>query len=203
MASRAALRDLFYVFLGTKASDPAFPATTANALLNQVSKRYQAELRLHNPQYAQKVVTLTSATDTYALPADFGGWLDVRLTDSRGLQLAECRAEELQSMNVPAFTIVGPSQTASLITAPSVAAGRTLWLRYTYLQGDLATDTDEPTWMPAEHHHLIAREAAIDAAGIGAEQLIDPVFLERTEDARAIYWSTIGRRGPVGLGVRS
>ena len=203
----AALRSLTYVYLGTVNTDPAYPATTVTTLLNAVANKYIADAHEMAPSYLRKVATLTATSPTartYNLPADFSRWLDVRLNNSDGSQLEERRDDE---MNEPqsgyVFSVTGPDGSAVLTTHSSVSAGVPLYLKYAYQPAEMVNDGDSPaSWMPAQFHDLLAREAAIDAFGLGDEATPSPVFLQETIDRRGQYWYHMGRRGIQPMTVR-
>lgn len=197
MAALSALRALVYVYLGTKASDPMYPTTTVDALLNAAANKYAADVQQANPSYMRAVTTLTAASaNTYTLPDDFAGWLDVRLTDARGVPLEEVRDDELNAASFSdAFAITGADDAATLTTARGVAEDAALYLKYRTQPAVLADAADAPSWMPAQFHDLLAREAAIDAFGVGNEAAPPARFTEETEDRRGQFWLHIGRRG--------
>jgi hypothetical protein len=197
--SLAQLQALVWTYLGTSSVDPLYTPTVVTGLLNTVANKYQTDLAEAAPSYNVTTTTLTASpasSNTYPLPANFGGWIEVRCTDYQGIPLGECKYEEL---NVPAlaysFAISGPDQAATLTTAPNVVAGLPLYFRYTPIAPDLVAAGDVPSWMPANFHDLLARDAAIDAFGIGSEDAPSPVFIQETNDRRAMWYLHIMRRG--------
>jgi len=192
-------RGLVYTYLGTIASDPAYPAATVTALLNAVANKYIADVQQMAPSYLRDTDTLAAAGATsrsYALPADFAGWLDVRVTDASGSPLSEVRDDELAVVADGChFSITGPDSAATLTTDEGVSAGVALYLKYRYQPAEMSDDADAPDWMPTQFHDLLAREAAIDAFGLGDESAPSPLFLQETQDRRAQFWLHIGNRG--------
>lgn len=205
MASLSTLRGLFYVYLGTKSTDPKFPTSTANALINAAANKYAADVQQQNASWLESETSLASATRSYALPANFAGALDVRLTDEQGQQLIEVRGDELAAAaGMPAFAITGPDGTSGrLKTSRGVTEGAALWLKYRYQPAELVNDIDVPSWMPSQFHDLLAREAALDAFGLGNEGEPGSLFVQELFDRRAQFWAHIGRRGVAGTSTRS
>lgn len=202
MANLSALRSLFYVYLGTKSTDPAYPSGTANTLINAAGNKLALETQQQNASLLQKSSSLTSATREYSLPSDFSHYVEVRLDDSVGSKLVEVRDEDLTDDPRAAFAIYGPDGAAKLRVNTAVTMGRTLWLKYAYWPTELAADADTPSWLPSAFHDLLAREAAVDAFGLGGEGEPSALFLDETRDRRALYWSHIGRRGVATTQVR-
>jgi hypothetical protein len=190
-----AIRTRVYVYLGTRSTDPMYPATTVDALINAVANKYIADVHELAPSYLRKTATLTSATRSYNLPADFAGYIDVRETDESGAALDEIRDDDVNHFSgTPAFSITGPDQAAVLTTSGGVTAGRDIYLKYRYQPAELSGSA-APDWMPTQFHDLLAREAAIDAAGLGGEGSLTDRFIAETQDRRAQFWSHVGRRG--------
>lgn len=194
MATLAGLRTLVYTYLGTVSTDPAYSLTTVNTLLNAVGNRYIDDIHQMKPDYLVKTATITGAAHSYTLPTDFAGWLEVRLVDATGRSLDEARHEELNDGG-SFFSITGPDGTAILTTSDAVTAGSAIYLRHRYTPAELSGDTDVPTWMSSRHHDLLAREAAIDAYGLGNESQPASTFIATTAERRAQFWLAIGRRG--------
>lgn len=202
MANLAALRSLVYVYLGTRPTDPAYPSSSLNSLINGVANKLALETKQQNASLLQKSQSLTSVTREYSLPADFAGYVEVRLDDDTGSKIVEVRDEDLTDDPRAAFSIYGPDGAAKLRVNTAVSMGRTLWLKYSYWPAELAADADAPSWLPSAFHDLLAREAALDAFGLGAEGEPSMLFLDETRDRRALYWSHVGRRGVSTTGVR-
>lgn len=204
MANLAALQALVYVYLGTTSSDPAYPAATVTALLNAAAGRYVDDIHQARPDYLYKYQNLSPNSPGgrgYTLPTDFAGWLELRVNDSDGqpgTYMQEVRREELHAAGdagVPAFSITGPDGSAKLETSTGIAAGASLFLVHRYTPAELSVAGDTPSWLPSRFHDLLAREAAIDGFGLGAESAPSRTFLETTEDRRSQFWQAIGRRG--------
>jgi hypothetical protein len=199
VASLSSLRTLFYAYLGTTSSDPFYPPTTANALINATANKYIADVHDMNPGYLVDTETLspdTAGGRIYTLPADFSKWLEVRITDSNGSMCAEVRTEELNmGYDGPVFAITGPNGTAKLTTGDSINAGVSIYLKYAYQPSEMSADGDTPSWMPTKFHDLLAREAAIDAYGLGNESAPSRQFVDETNDRRGQFWYSISQRG--------
>lgn len=198
MASLAGLQSLTLTYLGTTATDPAYPGATLTALLNAVGNRYVDDVHQAKPDYLNKIVTLapvSSTSTSYTLPVDFAGWLEVRADDETGSLLTEVRAEELNvwGADAPAFAVVGAD--GSAVLKSTVGLGRSIYLCYRYTPDELSLAGDTPAWMPTRFHDLLAREAAIDGFGLGNESAPASHFLATTEDRRAQFWTAISRRG--------
>jgi hypothetical protein len=206
MLNLGQLRGMFYAYLGTPDSDPMYPPTTANALINAVARKYHNDIQQANPDFFAVTTTLIADVGTrdYQLPDDFAGWLDVRFTNSQGYALEETRFDELPSAwGFAAFAITGTDDAAVLHTSNYCTVAVPLYFAYTQSAADLAGDSDVPSWMPQDFHDLLAREAAIDAYGLGAESAPSPVFMQETMDRRAMFWLKVGKRGARSRQTRS
>lgn len=199
MASLSGLRSLVYVYLGTTSTDPAYPAATVNALVNAAGNALIADIHQARPDYFQTSATLapTSPTArTYTLPADYAGWLEVRIGTSSGVRLSEARREELGALTaVPSFAVTGPDGAATLTVSEGVELNASLFFLYRTQPAELAGDGESPTWLPTAYHDLLARKAAIDAFGLGNESAPSPLFVDSTDDRLSQFWVSIGRRG--------
>jgi len=205
--SLATLRNLTWTYLGTYSGDPLYTPTVVNGLLNNVVAKFVTDIQESRPDYLQSVVTLTAQTSTsnaYNLPSDFSGFLEVRLNDYTGTQLTYVRMEELnQPTLIYSFSITGADQNAVLYTCPTMTPGVPLYFRYQYVPPDLVNDSDVPTWMPSRFHDLIARQAAIDAYGIGNEDVPADLFVTETQDRIAQFYLEVARRGATPVLTRN
>lgn len=194
----SAIRSLVYTYLGTQSTDPAYPSATVTSLINAAANAYIADIQQLDPTYLRTTTTLSptaAGARTYTLPANFAGVVEVRQTDADGARLAQVRDDELAINDYRAcFAIYGADGSATLETR-GVTAGVTLWLKYRYQPSELSATTDSPSWMPAQFHDLLAREAAIDAFGLGAEASPSPVFMQTTADRRGQFWQHVTVRG--------
>jgi hypothetical protein len=203
VASLSTLRSLFYVYVGTKSSDPMYPTTTVDALINAAANKYKADVQQMNPGWLSDTDTLTLSGGSVALPADFAGVLDLRLDDETGIRLREVRFEELGlDWSGPVYAVTGSDATATLHCGSSVDDAAALYLVYRTQPAELSAGTDVPSWMPSQFHDLLAREAAVDGFGLGAEGSATPSFLERLDDARAQFWAHIKARSTQPLTTR-
>lgn len=199
------IRTLFYAYLGTPATDPMYPPATANALINAVAHKYMDDLSQSDPARFFNVVTLTPNTDTrdYPLPSDFQMALDVRFASNQGVKLDVVRYDELNAAwAFAAYALTGDDANAVLHTSQFCTQGESLYFLYQQAQVDMAADTDEPTWMPARYHDLLARKAAIDAYGLGDEAAPSPTFMQETADREAQFYLAIMRRTVDGMKTR-
>lgn len=199
MADRSALRTKVFTYLGTRSTDPFYKnedgSSRIDGLLQDAYNAIVSDILLTNPEYLQKVETLTSADHTYALPADFAGWIDVRLNTSTGTPLTQCDMEFLPSTFGTEFAISGPDQDAVLTTSGGVEAGVDLYLLYRYWPLDWTQDTDSPDVVPSKFHDVVALDAAEVAFALGGEQVMPPKLVALKEDRRASLLLHVGRRG--------
>jgi hypothetical protein len=201
----ADLRTLFYVYIGTTSSDPMYPTATVNALINAVAGKYRQETYQADPSRFELETTLTPTgqTRSYPLPADFGGFLDVRFDSNKGVKLDQVRSDELNAAwAFAAFAITGPDASATLSTSDFCTLGEAIYLKYLQVQPGMSADTDEPLWLDADFHDLLAREAAIDAYGLGDEAQPSDRFMQETGDRRAMWYLHLMRRGVNSLKTR-
>lgn len=200
------IRTLFYAYLGTPANDPMYPPATANALINAVASKYKQEIFQADPGRFQAVVTLPdpgNGTRLYPLPSDFQMALDVRFATDQGVKLDEVRPDEINAAwAFAAYAIFGSDDSATLQASQFCTQGQALYLMYQQDQPGLMADTDIPTWMPKDFHDLFARDAAIDAYGLGDEAAPSPAFVQETNDRRALFYQKLGRRSVTGKKTR-
>lgn len=201
MASLSGLRTLVYAYLGTTSSDPAYPASTVNALINAAGNALIADIHQQKPDYLVSwegaLAAQNPTSRNYTLPSTFAGWVEVRLGSATGTQLTEVRREELELYtSAAAFSVTGTDgANAILTTSAGVESGVALWMFYRYQPSELVADADVPTWLPTAYHDLLARKAAIDAFGLGNESAPSPLFVATTADRETQFWVSIGRRG--------
>lgn len=199
MATLATLRALTRTFLGVSSADPFYTDATVDALVNDAYLRFAADLIESSPSMGRAVATLTAASATsheYALPVNYARYIDVRLEDADGGRLSEASDEDILNLtHVAAFAVSGPPTSATLTTSGGVAAGTDLYLKYAPWPAELAASGDQPSFLPTAFHSLIAREAAVQAFGVGDEQQAPPQLMESRADQLAQFWAYIGRRG--------
>jgi hypothetical protein len=199
---------LFYIYATTAAADPSLSSATVNLLINAAKDKYAADLLQANPGWMTVSLSGQAATPstsrTYLLPSNFGGILEVRVSDSSGYKLEECRPEELNSSTSwPSYAITGSDQAATLTTSTGVAAGQLLYISYRKWPPVLVADGDTPDFLPTQFHDLLAREAAADAPGVSGESEASSRFHTELADRRAQFWFHVGRRSVDGSQTRA
>ena len=203
MASRSTIRTWLLDFLGTTSDDPLFSATRLNPILQQAVDSLLGEITSANPSYLTKTQVLAAdsvtshtysfATQSPAIP-DFSRWIEVRFDNADGVKLLHARLEELTFAGDGYFDVVGPDETAQLITSPDTDAGTALWMRWAYWPTAMADDNAVPTGIPSRFHDVVALEALF-AFGLGAEQRRPPELLARWVDRKAQLIAQVSRRG--------
>jgi len=201
--NRGVIRSQILAYLGTTADDPAYLPAVLDPIIQQAYDSIIAAIHQENRAYLSTVKTLAadSATShTYSFtsqsPAltDFAFWLEVRYTDEDGALLEECRLEELRGAGADFFTIVGTDEVAQLITSKDSIAGNALYFRYTYHQGNMASDSETPERLPVKFHDLIALEALF-CYGLGGESSLPRELYTRWIDRKGQLMASVGRRG--------
>lgn len=198
MASLATLRTNTLIYLGTTSGDRAFPAATLNFLIQNAVNALIDDIEEANPSWMAVTSTLSATSSTshdYTLPADFSGWLEVRLDDKDGAPLTEVRADELGATGGYVFSISGPDHAATLTTGDTISEGQTLYLKYRKWPDDLSADSDQPDDIPRKYHDLIALVAADEGMGLGGEGMLPAALLERKADRHAQLMTHVSRRG--------
>lgn len=203
MASRATIRTWLRSLLGTSSDDPAFTDAILDPLLQQSVDVILQEITDSNPAYLSKTVTLiadstTSRNYTFATQnpaiADFSKWLEVRYTDQDGAEFDHARLEELDRAGSSFFDIIGPDDTAVLVTSPDTTVGHKLWMRYAYWPAVLVDDNSVPSSIPSRFHDVVALECLF-AFALGGEARRPPELRDRWLDRKAQLLAHVGRRG--------
>ena len=191
------------VFLGTPSDDPAYSDTILNPIVQQAVDALLTDINEQNPGYNSTTVTLTADSTTsrqYTFASqssaitDFARWLEIRWTDSAGLELTEARYDELRAAGQDHFFIAGIDSEPVLETSPDSTAGTDIFLRYTKWFADMTADNDVPKGIPLKFHDIIALEALF-AFALGGEQRTPPELRTRWVDRRAQLIHHVGRRG--------
>ena len=203
MASRSTIVTSIRRLLGTADDDPAYTDTILNPIVQAAADSLLTDINEQNPGYNSTTVTLkadssTSNLYTFASQStpitDFARWLEIRWTDSAGLELIEARYDELRAAGQDHFFISGIDSAPVLETSPDSSAGKDIFLRYTKWFADMTADNDVPKGIPLKFHDVIPLEA-IFAFALGGEQRVPPDLYNRWFDRRAQLIHHVGRRG--------
>ena len=203
MASRSTIVTSIRRLLGTATDDPAYTATILNPIVQEAVDSLLTDINEQNPGYNSTTVTLTADSSTSNLYTfasqstpitDFARWLEIRWTDSAGLELIEARYDELRAAGQDHFFISGIDSAPVLETSPDSSAGKDIFLRYTKWFADMTADNDVPKGIPLKFHDVIALEA-IFAFALGGEQRVPSDLYNRWFDRRAQLIHHVGRRG--------
>ncbi|KKL98193.1 hypothetical protein LCGC14_1826830, partial [marine sediment metagenome] len=191
------------VFLATPTDDPAYSDTILNPIVQEAVDSLLTDINEQNPSYNSTTVTLAADSSsgrvyTFASQStpitDFARWLEIRRTDSDGLELIEVRYDELRAAGADHFVITGVDSAPVLETSFDSTAGTAIWLRYTKWFADMTDDNDVPSGIPLKFHDVIALEALF-AFGLGGEQRLPPDLRNRWFDRRNQLIHHVGRRG--------
>ncbi len=203
MAARSTIVASIRRYLATPSDDPAYSDTILNPIVQEAVDSLLTDINEQNPSYNSTLVTLAADSSsgrvyTFASQSspitDFSRWLDIRWTDSDGLNLTEVRYDELKDAGADHFIITGIDSAPALETSPDSEAGKAIWLRYTKWFADMSGDNDVPSGIPLKFHDVIALEALF-AFGLGGEQGIPPDLRARWFDRRNQLIHHVGRRG--------
>ncbi len=203
MAARSAIVTSIRLFLGTPSDDPAYTDTILNPIVQQAVDSLLTDINKQNPGYNSTTVTLAADSSsgrvyTFASQStpitDFARWLEIRWTDSAGLELTEARYDELRAAGQDHFFISGIDSAAVLETSPDSTAGVAIFLRYTKWFADMTADGNVPSGIPLKFHDVIALEA-LYAFALGGEQRTPPELRARWFDRRNQLMHHVGRRG--------
>jgi hypothetical protein len=198
VASLSTLRGNTLVYLGTTSADKAFPPATLNLLINNAVNALLDDIGEMNPAWLRLAVTLAAQSSTshlYTLPADFSGWLEVKLDNADGAPCTEVRDDELDSTGGYVFSIIGSDHAATLTTGSTISQGNPLYLKYKAWPVDLAADADQPDMIPRKYHDVIALYAAEEGMGLGGEGALPATLIRRKEDRHAQLMMHVARRG--------
>lgn len=203
MAARSTIVTSIRRFLSAKSDDPEFTDTILNPIVQESVDSLLTDINEQNPGYNSTTVTLAADSSTSRLytfasqsPAitDFSRWLEIRWTDSEGLELHEARYEELRDAGRDHFFISGIDSAPVLETSPDSMAGTDIFLRYTQWFADMTADGNVPAGIPLKFHDVIALEALF-AFALGGEQRLPSELYNRWFDRRAQLIHHVGRRG--------
>ncbi len=201
--TRAQIKQQIRILLGTSSDDPQFSDTILDPIVQQSVDSLIGAIQDANPDFLSKIVTLaadsaTGLTYTFASQAnpitDFAKWLEVRYVDQDGLELDECRAEEMMRIGGDCFVITGEDETPVLTLSSGSQVGGAVWFRYGYWPAELVDDNSVPTGISSRFHDVIALEALF-VFGLGGEQRRPPELSNRWLDRRAQLLARVGRRG--------
>lgn len=203
MASRSTIVTGIRRLLGTQSDDPAYTDTILNPIVQQAVDSLLTDINEQNPGYNSTTVTLaadSSSSRFYTFSSqsspitDFARWLEIRWTDSAGLELHEARYDELRAAGQDHFVIAGIDSAPVLETSPDSSAGKDIFLRYTKWFADMTADSNVPSGIPLKFHDVIELEAAW-VFGLGGEQRVPPDLYTRWFDRRNQLIHHVGRRG--------
>jgi hypothetical protein len=207
MAARSAIVTSIRRYLATPSDDPAYSDTILNPIVQEAVDSLLTDINEQNPAYNSTTVTLAADSSsgrvyTFASQStpitDFGRWLDIRWTDSDGLNLTEVRYDELKPAGADHFVLTGIDSAPALETSPDSEAGKAVWLRYTKWFADMTSgsggDSEVPSGIPLKFHDVIALEALF-AFALGGEQRTPPDLRARWFDRRNQLIHHVGRRG--------
>ena len=201
MAARSMIVTSIRRFLGTASDDPAYSDTILNPIVQEAADSLVTDINVQNPGYNSTTVTLSADSTTSRLYTfttqstaitDFSRWLEVRWTDSDGLELHEVSLDGLRSSGADHFNIYGIDSV--LETSKDSTAGTAVWLRYTQWPAELSSDSDVPGGIPLRFHDVIALEALF-AFGLGGEQRLPPELFQRWQTRRGQLIHHVGKRG--------
>ena len=161
-------------------------ATEAKALVNDAYVYVTSQLRCN--QFKTTALTLTAADGDYSIVTDLGitdfvGLRVVKYTAASGATtlntLAPTTTDEIEALRAANPSATSPATTyamrgwETILLHPLPATGDTLTLTYTARPALMVLDTDTPSVIPQEWHHLIVQRAAA-------------VAFETVDDQRAI-----------------
>ena len=203
MASRATIVTSIRRFLGTASNDPAYTDTILNPIVQEAADSLVTDINIQNPAYNSTTVTLgadsstgrvyTFATQSTAL-TDFSRWLEVRWTDSDGLELIEVPLDGLRQAGASHFAIRGIDSAGVLETSKDSQVGTDLFFRYTQWPVALSGDSSVPGGIPLHFHDVIALEA-LYAFALGGETRLPASLFARWTDRRGQLIHHVGKRG--------
>lgn len=203
MASLGTIKASIRRFLGTESDDPAYSSPILDPVVQEAVDSLRTDIDLENPGYNAKEVTLTADSGTsrdytfatQSTPVtDFARWLEVRWTDSDGLELAEVRLDELRDAGTDHFAIIGIDSAPTLKVSKDSPSGKDVWLRYTAWGATLSDDSDVPAGIPLRFHDVIALECLFVFA-LGGEERLPAELNRRWMDRRAQLMHHVGKRG--------
>lgn len=204
MASRSSIRTRLRRLLSVDSDDPEFDSDVLNEIIQEACDSLVTDINRQNPSYNTTTVTLeadSSSSHLYTFATqdtpitDFSRWLEVRWTDSEGLELDEVGLQDLRSAGQDHFCITGIDSAPVLQTSPDSSAGTDVWLRYVQWPTALSSDNDVPGGIPLRFHDVIALEA-LYAFALGGEARTPRELYDRWFDRRAQLMSHVGQRGP-------
>lgn len=193
--NRSDARTFLRGILGVDADDQLYTDARLNVLLEQAHHSIVDRIREANPRYLTKTDTVTLVGSEATLPSDFSATLEVRITDSTGVELNEVLYDDLSNITSNNFGITGEDSSATIRAAPGVVSPTaTLWIRYTYWPAAWTTDVDPPG-VPAAFHEVVALEAVLTAFEFGNESEIPKFIANRHRERFAALLEHVRKRG--------
>lgn len=199
MASLSDLETWLLIYLGTKSTDPAYPAATRQMLINRAYLELVSDTHDLDPGYHSSNTTLQASDPTshvyIDLPANFAKVVVLRVENENGVALTEVRREEIVAAGdfMPAYYLQSWDENAVITTSSGVSAGTPLWLEYSYWPNELANPGDVPE-LPKAFHDVIALKAAEIAFALGGEQKMPPELKAHLDDRVGQFWFRVSRR---------
>lgn len=187
-------------YLGTASTDKALTPTRRTRWINDALNELRADLP---PGYAYIAGTWAPDGGTgrvYSLanlsPAATSllKVIEVRLESTTGPRLREVRYEQLQAWAGFTFAVTGADEAAVLHTGLGVDESATLYVVTETWPAELADSTDEPSWLPARFHDIVALMAAEVAFASGDEGTMPIKLQEKLLDRRAQLQAHVTRR---------
>jgi hypothetical protein len=205
VASRGTIKDRLRLYLGVDSDDPQYSDELLNWVFLEAVSSLATDINRQNPSFNVTEATLTPQSSTsrdYVFGTqptaitNFASWLEVRWTDSEGLELHECRLDEIRAAGPDHFTILreGIESLGRLKVSDDSPAGQNVWMRYTIWEAVFTSDSDSPASVPAEFHDVIVLEMLF-AFAIGGEAAIPRDLHARWQDRRAQLIHYVGKRG--------
>lgn len=203
MATLLELRNDLYYWLGTNASNAAFPAAQMTRLLNMSAEALAEDLiRTYPDPFTHTAILTCDPTDRTSYP--FGSQAApitnvnvitaVRVTDSLGARLEEVPHRQRASVSGYAYSLLGLESTLTLYINSAIGDGTPIYVEYVPNVTALAADSDVPSWLPARFHDVISLNAAPLAYGSGNEQQMSPLLLDRLNDRNGQLRWAMGQR---------
>lgn len=188
------------MYLGTKSSDPFYPTSRVDALINAAYKELVADVQQTDPDYLLVSDTIeadSAESHTYDLGAQLptlARLIEVRLTDQDGTLLIRVREDERTRYSGAIYSLSGYDHDATLTTGDGVTAGSDLFIKYLPHPSDLSDPADSPDAVPREYHDLIALKAAITGYALGGEQFAPRDLIALAQDRHAQLIQHLYRR---------
>lgn len=194
------MRDRVWGHLGTTSTDKAFTSARVTAALNDALNELCQEMPAGFLYQPATWAATAEGSHQYALggldPAvtSLRAVITARITSEEGPRLREVPFSLLSAYDGLTYAVTGSDEAPTLHTGPGVQAGETLYVTVDTWHTELASDSDEPAWLPARFHDVPCLMASEVLFASGDEGEMPNGLARKLLDRRSQLITHVGRR---------